>query len=108
MLKLSFYGGVNEIGGNKILLEDGDTRIFLDFGMSFNKQAAYWAEYMTPRKLNGTLDFIEFGMLPDIKGIYRKDYTKHTGMKDEDTPAVDGVLKSRPHGSRWVYSFSQG
>ena len=54
MIKLSFYGGVNESGGNKIPLEDGDTRIFLDFGMSFNKQAAYWAEYMTPRKLNGT------------------------------------------------------
>ncbi len=27
--KLTFYGGVNEIGGNKILLEDGDTRVFL-------------------------------------------------------------------------------
>jgi mRNA degradation ribonuclease J1/J2 len=32
---LTFYGGVNEIGGNKILLQDGDTRVFFDFGMSF-------------------------------------------------------------------------
>ena len=32
MPSVSFYGGVNEIGGNKILLEDNDTRIFLDFG----------------------------------------------------------------------------
>ena len=31
---LTFYGGVNEIGGNKILLEDKDTRVFLDFGKS--------------------------------------------------------------------------
>ncbi|MGA3191794.1 MAG: hypothetical protein ABSD73_04670 [Candidatus Bathyarchaeia archaeon] len=30
---LAFYGGVNEIGGNKILIKDGDTRIFFDFGM---------------------------------------------------------------------------
>lgn len=33
---LTFYGGVNEIGGNKILLEDKDTRVFLDFGKSFS------------------------------------------------------------------------
>jgi hypothetical protein len=31
MTKLTFYGGVNEIGGNKILLEDEETKIFLDF-----------------------------------------------------------------------------
>jgi ribonuclease J len=35
MIKLTFYGGVNEIGGNKILLEHKDTKIFLDFGWSF-------------------------------------------------------------------------
>ena len=32
---LAFYGGVDEIGGNKIFIKDGDTRIFFDFGMSF-------------------------------------------------------------------------
>jgi len=30
------YGGVNEIGGNKILLEDQDTGLFLNFGMGFS------------------------------------------------------------------------
>jgi ribonuclease J len=38
MVKLTFYGGVNEIGGNKILLEDKKTRIILDFGQSFTLQ----------------------------------------------------------------------
>ena len=37
MTSLTFYGGVNEVGGNKILLEDKDTKVFLDFGMSFGK-----------------------------------------------------------------------
>jgi mRNA degradation ribonuclease J1/J2 len=32
---LTFFGGVNEIGGNKILLQDRDTRVFFDFGMSY-------------------------------------------------------------------------
>jgi len=33
LTKMKFYGGVDEVGGNRILVEDGDTRIFLDFGL---------------------------------------------------------------------------
>ena len=69
-----FYGGVNEIGGNKILLEDRDTRVFLDFGMSFSLANQYFDEFMQPRKCNGILDLLEFGLLPDLKGLYRCVY----------------------------------
>jgi len=31
MSTLTYYGGVNEIGGNKTLLEAEGTRIFIDF-----------------------------------------------------------------------------
>lgn len=37
MTTLTFYGGVGEIGGNKILLTDDESRVFLDFGMNFEK-----------------------------------------------------------------------
>ncbi len=30
--KLRFYGGVNEIGGNKILLQTDDCSVLFDFG----------------------------------------------------------------------------
>ena len=40
---LAFYGGVNEIGGNKILVKDGDTRIFFDFGMSFSMKKLFYS-----------------------------------------------------------------
>ena len=36
LTSLTFYGGVGEIGGNKVLLEDRNARFLLDFGMSFN------------------------------------------------------------------------
>jgi len=36
-MEITLHGGVNEIGGNKILVEHKNTRIFLDFGMSFKK-----------------------------------------------------------------------
>jgi len=95
--KLNFYGGVDEIGGNKIQTSFKDNSIFLDFGMSFSRANKYFAEFLQPRKANGILDFIEFGLLPDIKGIYREDYLRHSGLHSTDKPAIDAVLISHAH-----------
>jgi mRNA degradation ribonuclease J1/J2 len=65
------YGGVNEIGGNKILLQDKDTRVFLDFGKGFSRRAKFFEEYINPRVANGIEDFLTMGLLPDIGGVYR-------------------------------------
>jgi len=47
---LTFYGGVDEIGGNKILLRDRDTKVFFDFGMSFAmKKKFYSPPFLSPR-----------------------------------------------------------
>ena len=73
MVKLTFYGGVEEIGGNKILLEDNGTKIFLDFGMGFKRRGLYFEEFLTPRAANGIGDFFELRLLPDIAGVYRED-----------------------------------
>ena len=51
MVSLSFFGGVNEIGGNKILLEDNGTRVFLDFGLSFRIRDKYYDEYLDEGKV---------------------------------------------------------
>jgi len=48
MVSLTFYGGVDEIGGNKILLEDRDTRVLLDFGMSFKQSGPTSASSSAP------------------------------------------------------------
>jgi mRNA degradation ribonuclease J1/J2 len=58
LTSLTFYGGVNEIGGNKILLEDKDTRVFLDFGKGFTRRAKFFEEYINPRVANGIEDFL--------------------------------------------------
>ena len=97
MTSLTFYGGVNEIGGNKILLEDGKTKIFLDFGMSFSQASQFFAEFLQPRKCNGVLDFIEFGLLPNLEGLYRQDYEEHCRRKHIEKPLVDGILLSHAH-----------
>lgn len=104
MTHLTFYGGVNEIGGNKILLEDKGTKVFLDFGMQMGKANNYFAEFLNPRGLNGMGDLFEFDLLPNIKGIYRRDYSKHTGYGDHDTDtSIDGVLLSHAHVDHCAY-----
>jgi len=58
LLQLGSYGGINEIGGNKILLEDKDTRVFLDFGKDFSRRAKFFEEYINSRVANGIEDFL--------------------------------------------------
>jgi ribonuclease J len=48
MVKLTFYGGVIEIGGNKILLEDKGTKIFLDFGQFFTFGSEFFTYLLQP------------------------------------------------------------
>jgi ribonuclease J len=99
---LTFYGGVNEIGGNKILLEDKDTRIFLDFGKSFSRRSKFFEEYINPRTSNGIVDFITMGLVPDVLGIYRDDLMKLAGRKLEK-PNIDAVLLSHAHSDHADY-----
>lgn len=93
---LTFYGGINEIGGNKILLEDRDTRIFLDFGMTFAGEAEYFSGYLTPRGINGAGDYLEFDLLPRLSGLYDKGMLKNTAI-GYAPPSIDAVIVSHPH-----------
>lgn len=99
---LTFYGGVNEIGGNKILLEDKDTKIFLDFGKSFSRRGKFFEEYINPRSSNGIVDFVTMDLVPDISGIYRDDLMKLAGRKIE-RPNIDGILLSHAHSDHADY-----
>ena len=70
-MKLTFYGGVREIGGNKILLEDKNT-IFLDFGKvitsllnilkNFKPKSSSWIKRLSCLRV-----------ITQKQGIYRKD-----------------------------------
>ncbi len=95
---ISFYGGVHEIGGNKFLVEDKGTRLFMDFGMQMGKVNQYYSEYLQPRDLNGMGDLFEYGLLPRLKGLYRQDYAKHSNFGDEkEETAFDAVLLTHAH-----------
>ncbi|HJX69651.1 MAG TPA: MBL fold metallo-hydrolase RNA specificity domain-containing protein [Dehalococcoidia bacterium] len=103
MPSLTFYGGVNEIGGNKVLLEEGNTTLFFDFGTSFARRYQYFEEYLKPRASAGLLDLLEMGLLPPLRGIYRDDLAgKAPWHRFESSPfyrelGIDGVLLSHAH-----------
>jgi len=102
LVNLTFYGGIKEIGGNKILLEDNDTKIFLDFGVSFNRREKFYEEYLNPRPANGIGDFISTGLVPDRSGLYREDLMQHLGRKPEE-PDIQAVLLSHAHADHANY-----
>ena len=49
MTTITLYGGAGTIGGNKVLLEDGDSRLFFDFGTTFATRGLYFVECLKPR-----------------------------------------------------------
>jgi ribonuclease J len=90
------FGGVGEIGGNKFLLEDGGTKVVLDFGAGFSDGSDYFDAGIQPRGVNGAGDLFEFGLLPEIPGLYSEGALQNTGLK-YTAPEVDAIVLSHYH-----------
>ena len=97
---LTCYGGVGEIGGNKFLLEEGDTKVILDFGTGFQDGADYFEGLIQPRNVNGAGDLFEFGLLPEIRGLYSEKALQNTELK-HTSPEVDAVVLSHYHSDHY-------
>ena len=99
MSSLTFYGGANEIGGNKILLEDNDARVYLDFGQSFNFGSDFFLpeQHLEPRDADGLAPYFDLGLIPKVKRLYSEDMLRHTDVPYEK-PDIDAVFISHHHG----------
>jgi ribonuclease J len=94
--RLTCFGGVGEIGGNKFLLEDRGTKVLLDFGAGFSDGSDYFDSFIEPRMVNGAGDLFEFGMLPLIRGLYSEKALQNTELRYAE-PEVDAVVLSHYH-----------
>jgi len=87
-----FYGGVDEIGGNKVLVKDRDVQVFFDFGMSFNLKRKYYSPPLLSPRSEKSL--IELGILPKIDGVY---------FFDKGEAQVNAVFISHGHMDHSAY-----
>jgi len=92
-MNITLFGGVGEIGGNKILVEHKGSRIFLDFGTSLGYEANFFSEFLKPRTNTAIKDRIEIGALPKIPGIYRQDLIRPDGVENLNNDTYSRVLK---------------
>lgn len=92
--KLTLYGGVNQIGGNKVLLQTGSAAerksFLLDFGRDFDRCGRFFEEFLPPRSVRGIVDLLELGVVPKLPGIYRGDLFP----SDYPPPAGDPIALS--------------
>ncbi len=96
MVSLTFYGGINEIGGNKVFLKEDEARVLLDFGQSFTCGVECFTGWLTPRAINGLGDYFEFNLLPKIVGLYAKELLAFTDLP-YIKPKIDAVFLSHAH-----------
>lgn len=83
---ISFFGGVNEIGGNKIMISDDNENLFMDFGKSYSQEKLYYEDpYIVPRIEEHLLGL---GLLPGLNGLYKNT---------SDTCNLNAVILSHAH-----------
>ena len=100
-VSLTFLGGVNEVGGNNILLEDFkyDVKLFLDFGINIKNFNDNFEKHEKPSTVH---DLIKPGLLPKpetipIENLYT-DYEASKEKEFQELPTnLDGILVSHPH-----------
>ena len=121
--KLTFYGGVDEIGGNKILLQTESGSVLLDFGRRMGLYSEYFSGFLQMRSKNAFRDMLRLGILPKIDGVYTPSLVDMTLLFEDasvrkkvplgealdywktadvcpcapEHPAVDGVFISHVH-----------
>ncbi len=72
MVRIRILGGLRQIGGNKILLEQEDQGLLLDFGLDLYRFRLFFEEFLRPRTARGLTDFFKLGFLPPFDW-YRSD-----------------------------------
>jgi ribonuclease J len=102
MVRITCFDGVGCIGGNKILLEDGDKRLFFDFGKNFGEEGRYYEEFLQPKPCAGLYEKMQLNLLPPFRDLYREDLVSPLcdpwhGIDGIKLGDVGGVLVSHAH-----------
>ena len=117
-ISMTFLGGVNEVGGNTVLLEDFryDVKIFLDFGIKIGK---YYGHYERGEHPSSIQELIDLKLIPKegeipIRNLYTREFRKvkpnvrsqkenSENLADKDFDSnLDGILISHSHRDHYL------
>jgi len=117
-VRLIFVGGVNEIGGNAVLLEDFEknVKIFLDFGINTKRYNDHYKKGEFPKNLE---ELVRINLIPNeeklsLQGLYTKMFSKITFKQENgkkmsgmlldyhQSSNLDGILISHPHKDHYL------
>jgi ribonuclease J len=102
-VRVHLLGGLNEIGGNKFLVEDDGERVLLDFGMSFGARKTYFDTFLQPRTTNILTDLLELDLLPHVDGLYREDLVELAWTELDDEPPESAEAYEERTGEPFVH-----
>jgi len=93
---LTPYGGVNRIGGNIFLIEDSNSKVFLDFGLDFEKYRLYFDFPMNLPQT--TSELIITGILPKICSCNGKQFFQYCEVEKRGEKGGKGwnVIEAPP------------
>lgn len=97
MVTIRVYGGVGEIGGNKILVNARETKVFLDFGTSFTRKRKFYGGFIRAKRFRILEEYTLTGILPKLPGIYREDLLGSLEHLRSNEPSVDACIITHAH-----------
>ncbi len=87
-MKIIFFDGIREIGGNKIIIEENGTAILFDFGKRFSTNSTYFNDSFTGRNWKKVHDRIATKELPPLRNFYKEWPMSSKNSIDIDIKAV--------------------
>ena len=98
---LILCGGVSEVGGNAIYLEDHvhNVKLFIDFGININSYNNHYEYHQFPESVD---EMLRLGLIPDeaelgFLNLYQRESINFKYRNKKTFSQVDCVLISHPH-----------
>ena len=64
--------------------------------MSFSHEGQFFSQFLNARGSNYLTDMFELGILPKIKGLYRRDHARHVGFGGDEETKLTGCCSLMP------------
>lgn len=96
---ISFWGGIGTIGGTKVVIQQAQDRVIIDFGLAYAPGEEYYDARLQPRPDRVLHEYLCLGYAPPIPGLYRRELLSGSRVPPgpDQGPAGTAVFISHLH-----------